>query len=75
MKHSRNPWKKTGVCFVCGKSTKLLVHQECGKAMDAAKKGNKVAFDKIDQQQHETARHNVAKKQYAAGYVPKFCRD
>ena len=76
MKHAQQPWKKTGLCYVCGKPTKLLIHQPCGAKMDAAKKAKKVAkvgsFE-INQQQQETAHHNAAKRRYAAGYVPKFC--
>ena len=30
--------KKTGLCRVCGKPTKLLIHVECGKKMDLVKR-------------------------------------
>lgn len=78
MKHSQQPFKKTGLCYVCGKPTKLLIHQACGKKLDAAKVTKKVAtvgdFE-VNQQQVENSRHNCAKKRYTKGYVPKFCFD
>ena len=76
MKHPQQPWKKTGLCHVCGKPTKLLIHQECGKKMDAAKKANKVATvggRELNQQHQENSKHNAAKRRYLAGHVPKFC--
>ena len=76
MKHAQQPWKKTGLCHVCGKPTKLLIHQPCGAKMDAAKKAHKVAGvgrGELNQQHQENSKHNAAKRRYAAGYVPKFC--
>ena len=74
MKHSSQPFKKTGLCHICGKSTKLMIHAACGKKVDAAKKANKV-FDRINQQQHENGQHNAKKKAYENGVVPPFCYD
>ena len=78
MKHNSQPFLKTGKCYVCGKSTKLLIHQACGKKMDDAKKAKKVVKfgnKEFDQMQQEVSKHNAAKRRYAAGHVPKFCND
>jgi len=37
MKHDFG-FKHTGKCFVCGEDTQLLIHEKCGKKMDAIKK-------------------------------------
>lgn len=68
--------KKTGICFICGKPTKLLIHNECGKSVDKLKKETIAAEfngNKITVQQKETANHNRKKKDYINGCVPKFC--
>jgi hypothetical protein len=76
MKHSAQPFRKTGLCHVCGRSTKLLIHQECGRKIDAAKTAKKVATvgtHEFSQKNKENANHNYTKKLYAKGCVPKFC--
>ena len=73
MKHPEHPFHKTGLCHICGKPTKLLIHVECGKKCDEEKKTKKV-FDRCSQQQHENAAHNAAKKAYAAGKIPWFAK-
>jgi len=34
-------FRHTGKCHVCGEDTRLLIHQECGKKMDAKTKRRK----------------------------------
>lgn len=71
-------WKRKVNCYVCGKPTKLAIHQECGKKLDAEKKATIVRrfeTSAISQDQQEKADHNKSKKAYAAGSVPWFCKD
>jgi len=75
MKLPDNASKTIGRCYVCGKSTKLFIHQPCGEKLDAIKRTTLVGkegyrFTLLQQERH---RHNQAKKRYAEGYVPKFC--
>lgn len=54
--------KKTGLCRVCGKPTKLLIHSECSKkAMEGRK--------------DMTEKYNATKLRYKSGWVPKFAKD
>lgn len=32
------PTRATGKCFICGKSTKLLIHQQCGVGRERRKR-------------------------------------
>lgn len=57
MKTMRKP---TGICFACGKPTRLLIHQGCG-AKDSTPK--------------DLRNRAKAKANYAKGHVPRFARD
>ena len=48
----------TGKCHVCGKSTKLFVHQDCGKQVQKEKKRD---YSK------------QIRRNYAKGKLPDFC--
>lgn len=65
--------KSSGICKVCGKSTKLLIHTPCGLAMDAAKAATKV-FGKVTKKHQQTSEDRQARKGYKAGKVPWFCK-
>lgn len=56
MKSMRKP---TGICFACGKPTRLLVHQGCG------------AKDSTPKALRDRAK---AKQNYVRGVVPTFAR-
>ncbi|EKD89599.1 MAG: hypothetical protein ACD_33C00036G0010 [uncultured bacterium] len=58
--------KNKGLCFVCGKSTKLNIHSTCGKK-SKTKPGN------VKQTQSSPCRDNPTKKKYVDGKVPSFC--
>lgn len=49
MKHDMM-FKKTGMCFVCGKPTKLLIHQQCGQKQkkSGGKKPRKYSADFVN---------------------------
>ena len=66
----RNP---TGLCFVCGRSTQLLIHVECGKARDAERREKKDAHG-FTEAHHAKARTNAAAKSYRRGVVPPFAK-
>lgn len=53
------PYKALGTCHVCGKSTKLPIHAECGKSSVSVEKAR-------------LRKGRAAQKQYAKGAVPKF---
>lgn len=59
MKSKKNPWRHTGLCFVCGKPTVLLIHKPCGEKMAADRK----------------PKRDYAKERYARGFVPDFAKD
>ena len=42
MKHNLK-FKKTGKCYICGRSTKLLVHVKCGEIADELNSKSKKA--------------------------------
>lgn len=76
MKHKPKPWASKGKCYVCGRSTQLNIHSDCGKKVDQAKERKVVASigeKTFNQLQLEKGQRNRMKKKYAAGYVPKFC--
>ena len=52
------PKNPTGKCFVCGRSTKLFIHQKCGR----------------DPTKSQLKKHKRNKRQYLAGYVPWFAK-
>jgi|TARA_R110000787_G_scaffold257683_1_gene362884 hypothetical protein len=49
--------KKKGICYICGKPTKLLIHKKCGKKADKtwADRGNPIKVKRV--------------KKYRAGYL------
>lgn len=51
-----------GKCFVCGKSTKLPVHSECGQ---------KATSDSTRLQRERN--HKANRERYRQGNVPWFC--
>lgn len=66
--------KRTGLCAVCGKPTKLRIHVACGEKK-AAEKNQKVAgLGNLTKRHQETARHNRAKKKWADGYLPWWAK-
>ena len=75
MKHKTQPFKHNGLCFICGKPTRLLIHGECGRKAEATKKAIKIKTNVGDfnQQNKENAINNKNKKKYLAGVVPPFC--
>jgi hypothetical protein len=61
--------KVRGVCFVCGKSTKLNIHGECSQIADAERK--KVAKGKPQSRDsYERGARKATKKKYSAGELP-----
>lgn len=72
MKLGKNQYARTGLCRVCGNPTKMLIHEKCGKSVDAER--DKVAEgDKLSESQKQKKRNAKAKKAYQSGKVPKFC--
>ena len=52
--------KIIGTCFICGKPTKLNIHQGCGRDI-------KTGMGKSEKESN--------KRSYAKGYIPPFCKD
>ena len=72
MKPLSPTWKKTGLCHVCGKPTKLLIHKPCGLKADQARATKIPGFGNLTQQQQENSKHNANKKAWAAGKLPPW---
>ena len=68
MNHGRK-----GLCFVCGKSTRLNIHAKCSKSIDAAKIKEKTGFGTFNQKHKQTSTRNAAKRNYGKGRLPPFC--
>jgi hypothetical protein len=72
MKPLSPTWKKTGLCRVCGKPTKLLIHAPCGLKCDAEKTKKVPGMGNLTVQHTENSKHNANKKKWAAGKIPPW---
>ena len=72
MKPLSATWKKTGMCHICGKPTKLLIHVRCGLKCDAAKATKVPGMGNLTVQHTENGKHNAAKKKWQAGKLPPW---
>ena len=59
-----NYFLRSGKCHVCGKSTKLLIHQACSDKLYDEKKEKK-----------RLRRGKAAQKNYKSGHIPPFSKD
>lgn len=57
----------TGKCFVCGRSTKLLIHGECGKKGEQQRVAETNVSPKARRRIYKSAR-----KAYCEGRLPAF---
>ena len=67
----------TGLCYICGKSTKLAIHQKCGIGRAKGEGASKFAGKRGDLTAADNAKavDNQRRKQYSnltrTGWIPK----
>lgn len=66
---------QVGRCFVCGKSTKLPIHGECGKKVEALRNEKTIkgtGGQMISPATRAKNSSNTAQKNYRSGKLPPF---
>jgi hypothetical protein len=66
--------RSTGKCFVCGKSTKLHIHQQCSAAANAKRDEPRNSAVPTTQRQYDESQRKRHAKDYVAGKLPAFMK-